>query len=265
MSRKWKRASKLAMGEFKREQLRDAEHDEILANFNGLITGVLGPINDGKEATVYRCSADPSLGVPFVAVKVYRARKFRAFSNDMAYFNTAQVQKARERKALEHRTAAGRAMAHGMWIGREWETLCRLHEAGVTVPTPYQSSPDAIAMEFVGENDGSAAPRLIDADIDDAVARRLFERLMRDVEGMLACNLIHGDLSAYNTLLARGQAVIIDVPQSIDARTTPGAQAMLERDIANLCAFFARFGVQADPRRITRTLWQRFMRGELEG
>ena len=51
----------------------------------GLITAVEAAVNDGKEATVYRCAADPRLGVAHLAAKVYRTRKFRAFRNDGSY------------------------------------------------------------------------------------------------------------------------------------------------------------------------------------
>ncbi|MBK9612711.1 hypothetical protein [Candidatus Amarobacter glycogenicus] len=44
-----------------------------------LVSEVLNVIKSGKEATVYRCRADPSLGVDFAAAKVYHSANHRSF------------------------------------------------------------------------------------------------------------------------------------------------------------------------------------------
>src|SRR3954470_15475281 len=41
------------------------------------IVDVLAQVKGGKEASVYRCAADPSIGVELLAAKVYRPRQFR--------------------------------------------------------------------------------------------------------------------------------------------------------------------------------------------
>ena len=50
-----------------------------------LITDVLGQVKGGKEASVYRCAAEPSTGATMLAAKVYRPRMFRSLKNDAVY------------------------------------------------------------------------------------------------------------------------------------------------------------------------------------
>ena len=123
-------------------------------------------------------------------------------------------------------------------------------------------SSSVIIMEYIGDEDAPAAP-LANTRIDRAEAERVFGVLMHQVEMMLACDRIHGDLSAYNVLYRNGDVRIIDFPQAVDARFNSNALSLLERDIDNLCGHFARLGVQADGYRIARALWARFLRSEL--
>ncbi len=87
--------------------------------------------------------------------------------------------------------------------------------------------------------------------------------LLRNVELWLAHDTIHGDLSAYNVLYWEGRVRVIDFPQAVDARANPNARDLLARDVANLCTYFARQGIRADPDRIAGELWRRFLRAEL--
>jgi RIO kinase 1 len=91
----------------------------------------------------------------------------------------------------------------------------------------------------------------------------MLDRLLRNVEMMLQQGLIHGDLSAYNVLYWRGEIKIIDFPQAVDPRFNSQALPLLQRDVDRVCEYAARFGVEADAARITRTLWARFLRSEL--
>ena len=72
--------SLLTSGGFKRHQLDGIERAVLMDAFasEALITDVLGIIDDGKEATVYCCEADPSTGFELLAAKVYRAQRFTA-------------------------------------------------------------------------------------------------------------------------------------------------------------------------------------------
>ena len=49
------------------------------------IVDVMALVKGGKEASVYRCKAHPSVGVDWIAAKVYRPRQFRNLRNDAIY------------------------------------------------------------------------------------------------------------------------------------------------------------------------------------
>ena len=254
--------SALSGAAFTRGMLAELEKSEVMQQFGGqgLITDVLGVIGDGKEATVYCCSADPSTGVELLAAKVYRARKFRAFSGARKYAGDRVVLDKRAGRAMETRTEKGRRMAHHAWIEWEWETLCRLHDAGASVPSPLAASDDAILMEFVGDQE-TAAPQLRHVQLDPEQARQALARLLQDVELLLDCHLVHGDLSAYNVLWWADRPWIIDVPQSIDLHASRNGYAHLRRDVENLERYFARYGLSAG--NFAETAWHRYQRGQL--
>jgi RIO kinase 1 len=119
-------------------------------------------------------------------------------------------------------------------------------------------------MEYVGDGDGPAPP-LGKARLEPGEARRLFDVLLRDIELWLAHDRIHADLSPYNILFHEGRLTVIDFPQAVDPRVNPDAQALLERDLENVCRYWNRHGVRADAARITRHMWGRWRRGELDG
>jgi serine/threonine-protein kinase RIO1 len=263
------RGTRLSAADFKRGQLADQEVTDLLDTFGGqgLIESIVDTINDGKEATVYSCRANASLGVEYLAAKVYRARKFRAFSNDSSYLRGAWVGDRRLARAIRGRSETGLVAAHHMWIEREWQTLCDLHAAGADVPVAYAHSADSVLMEYVCSPDGRPAPRLVDVRLPPDAAADVLSRLLGNVELMLlSCNRIHGDLSAYNTLVFEDQhgridLRVIDMPQSADARTTPEAEQLLRRDVSNLCDHFARrYGIDADASRLASDLWDAYAR-----
>src|SRR5690349_4063730 len=67
-----------------------------------VISDVLRQVKGGKEATVYCCRADPSIGVDLIAAKVYRPRMFRQLRNDAVY------RKGRETIGEEGKEVRGR-------------------------------------------------------------------------------------------------------------------------------------------------------------
>jgi len=246
-------------------QNKSNEDQQALDEFvgQGLITEVLGTVKSGKEATVFCCAAAPAIGAPFLAAKVYRTRDVRGFSNDAAYNAGRLRQKQRrETRAILNKSSFGRQESFAKWVADEYETLELLHRGGCAVPRPFAQSQRVIIMEYIGD-ERAPAPALSTVHLDRCAARQAFDAVMRNVELALACDRIHGDLSAYNVLYHDGDIRIIDFPQAVDARFNPNALDLLERDLANVCGFFARRGVNADPHRIARTLWARYIRSEL--
>ena len=227
------------------------------------ITDVLYELKSGKEATAYCCSGGPTSGLDLIAAKLYRPIETRGFRNDNVYHAGRWDGADRRTKvAVAGKSKVGLEMRFSSWVEHEYRTLELLHAAGTSIPRPVTKSTDVILMEFIGDEDGPA-PALKDIRLDPDEARRHFETLMRDIEIWLACDRIHGDLSPYNILYWQGQLVTIDFPQAADPTSNPNAYDLLERDLTNVCRYFQKHGVRADPTRIAGDLWMRYRFGEL--
>jgi RIO kinase 1 len=86
---------------------------------------------------------------------------------------------------------------------------------------------------------------------------------MGEVVRMLCAGIVHGDLSEYNVLLGAEGPVIIDLPQAVDAAGNNHASSMLERDVANLTAFFGRFAPQLLTTEYGKEIWSLYEDGAL--
>ncbi len=234
-----------------------------------LITDVLAQVKGGKEASVYRCAAEPSTGAAMLAAKVYRPRQFRNLRNDKVYREGRAILTADGRpvKKTDHRimravgkkTAFGAQVQHTSWIMYEYTTMERLHQAGAAVPSVVAPAENAILMGYCGD-ERRAAPTLNEIGLVRKEAGALFQEVLRNIELMLQHNLIHGDLSAYNILYWEGRVVIIDFPQVTDLRTNGQADLILHRDIRRVCEYFAKQGVPCDPNAIMTQLWDQYGR-----
>ena len=232
-----------------------------------LITDVLGVVKGGKEASVYRCQADPSTGLPLVAAKVYRPKMFRSLSNDKMYREGRQILTAEGRavKSTDHRilravgkkTAFGEQVAHTSWLMHEYTTLESLYRAGAAVPKPLAVTENAILMSYLGDAH-IAAPPLSEVQLESDEAEPLFNEVLGNIELMLQHQMIHGDLSAYNILYWEGKITLIDFPQVTNSQSNSNAYSILKRDIARTCEYFARQGLQRDAAGIMDRLWQRY-------
>ena len=228
----------------------------IEQEFSSCIAEVTGMINDGKEATVYLCRARPEkTNVDFLAAKMYRARKFRAFSNDATYVNTEKMRDRRMAKAMRQHTRHGRHQAHLQWIDREWQMLETLHAAGASVPKPYMHCSVGILMEYLGRN-GERAPALAELRLSAEEAGRVFPKVVRDIEILLDCGIVHGDLSAYNILYLDETPRLIDLPQAMRIDDAPDPWALFHRDITNVCEYFHKRGVEVDALDLALRLWR---------
>jgi RIO kinase 1 len=234
--------------------------DSLVAD--GFIEDLLYPVKSGKEGTLYCCRAGPRLGAELVAVKVYKAPSFRSFRDDSMYRDGRVILDQRSRRAAAKRTNFGRETRSALWTNSEFDALQVLHRAGADVPKPIANSGGAIVMEWIGDDDGPA-PQLKDVELERETAQELFERLLANVELWLACNFIHGDLSAYNLLYDAQRLVAIDFPQASDPRFNSNAASLLARDLYNASQYFQRWGVRIDPSALADDLWERFTRGKL--
>jgi RIO kinase 1 len=129
-----------------------------------------------------------------------------------------------------------------------------LHAAGADVPRLFASNENAILMEYVGDAEWPA-PTLASVSLSGSEARTLFERVLHNVELMLAHNRVHGDLSAHNILYLGGEITLIDFPQAVDPDINPYARAIFTRDVTRVCQYFERYGASHDPQRLADSLW----------
>lgn len=224
------------------------------------IVEILRELKSGKEATAWICRGGPAAGRDLVVAKVYRPIAERGFKNDAVYQEGRWSGDKRIRRAFEQKSRAGRAAQFGSWIAHEFATLQLLFDAGADVPRPIIRNESAILMAYIGDEDGPA-PLLQHVRLDRAAAEAVFTSLLDNVALFLSRDRVHGDLSPYNVLYWQGRATIIDLPQSVDPTYNRNAEALLARDIANLCAWARRNGIPSDPARISGDLWMRYRFG----
>jgi RIO kinase 1 len=205
----------------------------------------LGVLKTGKEADVFLVRR----GVPgtgrscLLAAKRYRDPEHRMFHRDSAYREGRRVRESRANRAMAAGSAAGREMIALEWASAEFAALCQLRRAGVPVPYPVQVLGTEIMLEFIGEPDGTAAPRLAETRPAPAVLARLWDQLVQALVTLAGLGLAHGDLSAYNLLVQGGRLVMIDLPQVVDVIAHPRGAQFLDRDAANVARWFTARGL----------------------
>lgn len=225
-----------------------------------LIDEVIRPIKSGKEAVVYCCRANETLGGGLIAAKIYRPVERRSFKNDAVY------QQGRERgarpdartlRALGKKTKRGRVHKFSAWIAHEFRTMSLLHQAGADVPEPIERVGPVILMEYFGDEQGPA-PVLVGVTMDAGEVVTIYQQILRNIELFLVQHRVHADLSAYNMLYVDDHIVIIDFPQSVDPRYNDEAFDLLVRDLKNVNAYFAEYDIEAvDPFFHTLELWRK--------
>jgi RIO kinase 1 len=219
--------------------------DWVITSFSARDT-TLGSLKSGKEADV--SVLDRSIpGGPgcLLAVKTYRDSRHRMFHRDSGYKEGRRVRRSRESRAMAARTAFGRELLSAKWASAEFAVLSSLWKAGARVPYPVQILGSELMMEFIGEPDAVAAPRLSAWEGDTGDFTELWHDLVASLEILAHEGLTHGDLSPYNVLVHQGQCVVIDLPQAVDVIANPQGDAFLTRDCQVIASFFARRGVLA--------------------
>ncbi len=211
----------------------------------GAVDTELGILKTGKEADVFLVRR----GVPgtgrscLLAAKRYRAAEHKMFHRDGAYLEGRRARESRTARAMAGRTTAGRAMIATQWAGAEFAALCQLHAAGAPVPYPVQVIGTEVLIEFIGEPDGTAAPRLAETRPQGSELADLWGQLVQGLVMLARLGLAHGDMSPYNVLVHRGRLVMIDLPQVVDVIANPGGPGFLDRDAANVARWFAARGL----------------------
>ncbi len=226
----------------------------------GVITEVLGRLQSGKEAEVFVVL----FGGRVVAAKVYKDRAHRSFKNNSAYKEGRAVRNSRSQRAMDRGSKFGKASAEDAWKSAEADALYKLHAANVRVPTPVLFLDGVLLMELVLDADGNAAKRVIDTTLTVAEANGAYHDMLAQLVGILACDLIHGDLSPYNVLWAAAGPTVIDFPQIVSASHNSSSERFFLRDAENILGHFARIDRSLQARRGDASeIWQAYRRREL--
>ncbi|KQZ82202.1 serine/threonine protein kinase [Microbacterium sp. Root166] len=221
-------------------------HPAWLETSAGAFDTELGIVKTGKEADVFLLErAVPGRDGCALAAKRYRGAGRTDFHRSHQYEEGRRFRNSRDARAVAGKSAHGRSVAAVHWAANEFAALCTAWDAGIPVPYPVQLSGTELLMEFIGAG-RTAAPRLAQAGLD----KDGYADAFRQVEALLVAfarsGYAHGDLSAYNLLWHDGRVVVIDLPQIVDLAANPNGLDFLHRDVVNVCAWFARKGVDAD-------------------
>jgi RIO kinase 1 len=232
-------------------------HPEWLVTDLAAVDTELGIMKTGKEADVFLLRR----GVPgtgrscLLAAKRYRDAAHRLFHRDAGYLEGRRTRDTRVTRAAANRTAFGKQAIAEQWANAEFAALRQLYAASIPVPYPVQITGTEVLLEFIGDPDGAAAPRLAETRPDAATLASLWDQLVDALTTLAGHGLAHGDLSAYNLLVHRGRLVLIDLPQVVDVISHPNGRGFLDRDARNVATWFAARGLAgADPDGLARLL-----------
>ena len=206
----------------------------------------LGVLKTGKEADVHLLRrALPETDGCLLAAKRYRTAEHRMFHRDAGYQEGRTTRRSRDVRAMEGRTRFGRELLAGKWALAEFVALGDLWAAGAPVPYPVQLLGTELLLEFIGDPDGTAAPRLVQSRPDPATLRDLFDQCVSAMRVLARAGYAHGDLSAFNILVHGDRLVLIDLPQVVDLFANPRGVDYLERDCRNICRWFVGRGLRS--------------------
>ncbi|KAG8896460.1 protein kinase rio1, partial [Tulasnella sp. 408] len=217
------------------EQVLDPRTRLILYKMigRGVIFEVNGCISTGKEANVYHALSPEHA---HIALKIYKT--------------SILVFKDRDRYVTgEHRFRRGYAKHNPrkmvrLWAEKEMRNLKRLTDANVRCPEPIEVRENVLVMQFLGDAEGWASPRLKDANVPSEVLPSLYAELLITVRVLYhVCRLVHADLSEYNILFHRSHLYMIDVSQSVE-HDHPHALEFLRTDLTNVDEWFKKRGVR---------------------
>ena len=203
----------------------------------------LGTLKTGKEANVHLIRREVDETSCLMAAKRYRSDDHKTFHRDSQYLEGRRMRRSRENRAMTNRSSFGRNLIAEQWAAAEFGALSRLWSAGVPVPYPVQRDGTELLLEFLGSEDGEAAPRLAELKPTPAELHNLWDHLLAALVALAGQGYAHGDLSAYNILVYNGEPVLIDLPQVVDVVANPTGPEFLARDVKNILTWFTNRGL----------------------
>ncbi|KAJ6017196.1 hypothetical protein N7451_000575 [Penicillium sp. IBT 35674x] len=226
------------------EQVLDPRTRMLLLQMinRGLVSEIHGCLSTGKEANVYGAISHPdeeNAPPQHRAIKVYK-------TSILVFKDRDKYVTGEFRFRQGYSKSNNRAMVK-LWAEKEMRNLRRIYSSGIPCPEPIYLRLHVLAMGFIGNSKGVAAPRLKDVEFDipepDVRWRALYMELLGYMRVMYqVCRLVHADLSEYNILYHKDRLYIIDVSQSVE-HDHPRSLEFLRMDIKNVSDFFRRKGV----------------------
>lgn len=195
------------------------------------------PINEGKEATVFRAVDHAG---NFRAVKIYKIK-----TSDFNRMSRYVVGDERFRGIPKDK----KEMVF-TWTRKEFANLERANSAGVSVPKPIAFLDNVLVMEFIGDKKGNAFSSLKEfkgLEKGSEEAERISEKMLEFIARLYyRANMVHGDFSEYNLLYDGRKLVLIDIGQAV-LESHPKAMEFLERDLKNIANYSTRIGIELSP------------------
>ncbi|MCS7110102.1 MAG: serine protein kinase RIO [Candidatus Caldarchaeum sp.] len=221
------------------ESLEEVFDQRTLLNLYDLLnTGklreVMGVVSAGKESRVYHGVTGDGTEA---AVKIYLVSS--------AEFKRHRLQYVVEDPRFKTIPQDFRKFIY-LWAKREYANLVEAFDAGVSVPKPFVQSENVLVMQFLGEN-GKRFPLLVEEAFEQDELENIRDQLVDNIQTLYSrAEMVHGDLSEYNVIVARDLKVyLIDFAQAVK-RTHPLAESLLVKGVQALCNFFNRHGVFSD-------------------
>ena len=226
---------------------------------DGLINEVIQTIMSGKEATLYivRCGAEVR------CAKVYKEANKRSFKKSVQYQEGRKVKNSRRARAMEKGSKYGKQQQEETWQNAEIDSLRKVRDCGVRVPETFGCFDGVLLMELITDKNNQVAPRLADISMTEATAIEEHSIIINFIVLMLCAGIIHGDLSEFNVLIGKNGAVIIDLPQAVDAASNNNAELMFKRDVNNMTRYFANYAPKLINTSYAEEIWGRYEDGSL--
>lgn len=203
---------------------------------NQKLEELIGIISQGKEANIYFAygqNEEP------LAIKVYKINK-----ETTKWMKNYIIGDPRFKKLGN----SGDKLIF-TWCQKEYKNLKDMTLHQIPCPEPIYSKFNILIMKFIGDDNGSPAPKLKDSvdqfkdpEFEFDVTLNIIKDLYQKV------HIVHGDLSEFNILYYKNKQYVIDVSQGVNIKH-PQALYFLNRDIKNILTFYEKIGVKVpDPK-----------------
>ncbi|KAI7906912.1 RIO1 family-domain-containing protein [Cokeromyces recurvatus] len=211
------------------EQVLDPRTRIILFKMlnRGIFYEINGCISTGKEANVYHAMTEDG---QHRAIKVYKTSILTFKDRDRYVTGEFRFRhgysKSNPRKMVK------------VWAEKEMRNLRRLQQAGIPSPNALVLRMHVLVMEFLGDKNGWAYPRLKDANIEASRYPALYYQLVKNIRTIFFSQFF----IFFNRYHSR-KLYIIDVSQSVE-HDHPHASEFLRKDLSNVTDYFAKKDVR---------------------